>query len=221
MGCCRLAVIGILLTVTACGNLTNKDTSRQDAPPAPADSDNATAELVVISNPYLQMSATPPPAAATQYRTAQVAMQAEDWRNASQILQSLTQNYPELSGPYVNLGIVRWRQNQIEQAETLFRKAISVNKLNNDAYNQLGVLLREQGRFDEAESVYKDALAVWPHAPVTLINLAILYDLYMGKFDQALASYELAAQVIEEPSVELQGWIIDLKRRLAEQEANS
>lgn len=200
----------LLLVLCACSSVPQKNAPAQTATPAPAD-----APLVLIANPYSQQTDSTPAAAKKQFSEAQVAMQAEDWANATRILQNLTQNYPNLSGPHVNLGIIAWRENKLEEAESHFSQALAVNPLNNDAYNQLAVLLREQGRFAEAEQWYLKALEVWPHAPVTLRNLGILYDLYMGQFAQALASYELALKVSAEPSNELEGWIIDIKRRMA------
>lgn len=216
----KTAIIVTLLLLSACGGLGTKKSSEDTVEIAPEATD-PNAPLTIIPDPYLQQQNKAPAAAAEKFKAAIVAMQAEDWPAASQILQSLIQNYPDLSGPYVNLGIVRSHQQQLEEAETLLKKAIEVNPLNNDAYNQLGVLLREQGRFDEAETCYQKALQVWPHSPATLRNLGILYDLYMGKFNQALASYELALKVSPEPSTELQGWIIDIKRRMAESEGAS
>jgi hypothetical protein len=37
----------------------------------------------------------------------------------------------------------------------------------------------------------------------------------MGKFDQALGQYELALRLSPEPRTEIEGWLADLKRRMA------
>lgn len=168
-----------------------------------------------IPNPYLAQAVDVPDAAAEQFRNALVLMQGENWSDAQEVLRPMTQTYPELAGPWVNLGITYWRQEQYAEAEEAFEKALNINPLHNDAYVQYGVMLREQGQFEKAESVYLRALEVWPHNLAVLRNLGILYDLYMGKHEQALELYELALRVMPEPSREMQGWIIDLKRRMA------
>lgn len=173
------------------------------------------APLELIANPYLAQQADVPAAAAEQFRTAVVLMQGENWVEAEQTLRSMAAAYPELAGPFVNLGISLWRQGRTEEAASAFEQALSINPLHNDAYVQYGVMLREQGEFERAEEIYLKALEVWPHNLPALRNLGILYDLYMGKFEQALAQYELALRVMPEPSQEMQGWIIDLKRRMA------
>lgn len=175
------------------------------------------APIALVANPYLAQKIDVPAAAEEQFRTAVVLMQGENWAQAEQKLRVMTEAFPELAGPFVNLGISLWRQGKIDEAEKAFAQAISINPLHNDVYVQYGVMLREQGEFDRAEQVYLDALEVWPHNLPVLRNLGILYDLYMGKHEQALAQYELALRVMPEPSREMQGWIIDLKRRLASQ----
>lgn len=175
----------------------------------------ADAPLTLIPNPYLARQAKVPPASQTAFRNALVAMQSEDWQTAATQLRDLRQQHPELSGPLVNLAIVYWRQKKWEQADTYFQQALTVNPLNNDAYIHYGLFLREQGRFDEAESNYLKALEVWPHNAAAHRNLGILYDLYMGKFDEAMRHYEMVLKLSSEPNVEVEGWIIDLKRRLA------
>lgn len=186
----------------------------------PAEATDETLEVEAIeriANPYLAQSVEVPTAAIEQFRKAVVLMQGENWSQAQEVLREMTQTYAKLAGPWVNLGISYWRMGQFVEAAQAFAKAIAINPLHNDAYVQYGVMLREQGEFEKAETVYLQALEVWPHNLAALRNLGILYDLYMGKHGQALAQYELALRVMPEPSQEMQGWIIDLKRRMAKE----
>jgi len=191
--------------------------SKKDKPAAAAevsvDGDSSPIEL--IPNPYLAQAVKVPPAVQTEYRNALVAMQSEDWSLAEQQLLDLHNRHPELSGPLVNLGIVSWRQEKLVEAETFFTRALTANPLNNDAYVQFALFLREQGRFADAEAQYLKALEVWPHNAAAHRNLGILYDLYMGKFEEALKHYEMVLKLSPTPNKEVEGWIIDLKRRMA------
>jgi len=207
-------VLGALLVVAGCAS--NGKKKEPAAEPVAAESGAATtAPIELIPNPYLAQQIKVPPAAETSFRNALVAMQSEDWNSAQKQLLEMTQKYPELSGPLVNLGIVFWRQDKPVEAEEYFKKALTVNPLNNDAYIQYALFLREHGRFVDAESTYRKALEVWPHNAAAHRNLGILYDLYMGKFDAALEHYEMVLKLSPEPNKEVEGWIIDLKRRLA------
>lgn len=219
MGCINWRTFGAavmlscLLAVAGCAS--NEKKKNQPAPPEPAAEMATGASLVAIPNPYLAQDVKTPPAAQTAFRNALVAMQSEDWSVAEKQLRDLHQKYPELSGPLVNLGIVQWRQNKLDEADKMFAQALTVNPINNDAYVQYGFFLRDQGRFADAEKVYLKALKVWPHNAAAHRNLGILYDLYMGKFEAALKHYEMVLRLSSEPNKEVEGWIIDLKRRLA------
>lgn len=149
---------------------------------------------------------------------AQQAMQRGAWPSARTTLESLTHSAPQLSGPWLNLGIVWQKLGQADKARTALEQAIAANPNNLDAYNHLAVLLRETGDFAQAREIYQQALAVWPWHLTTHRNLGILYDLYLGDGAQALLHYEAAQALMEEPSAELTGWIIDLKRRLDAEE---
>lgn len=201
----------VILIVTGCASSGKKK-------PADAEveiSADAGAPLELIPNPYLAQQAKVSPAVETAFRNALVSMQSEDWLTAEKQLLDLQQKHPELSGPLVNLAIVYWRQDKLVEAENYFKQALERNPLNNDAYVQYGFFLREHGRFAEAESTYLKALEVWPHNAAAHRNLGILYDLYMGKFDAALNHYEMVLKLSSEPNKEVEGWIIDLKRRQA------
>ncbi len=165
-------------------------------------------------NPYLANQSEGPSGARSLFKSAITAMQQENWKRAEVLLQQLTTEYPKLSGPFLNLGIVYRRLDRDSDAEKAFSDAIKVNTLNLDAYNQLALLMREQGRFSEAEAEYKKAIAIWPkHAP-SHKNIGILYDLYLGDFAKALNHFEIYQYLQSEPNRQMAGWIIDLKRRI-------
>ena len=212
----KLSVLMLIIALGACGGMPKKDKSGPELPPGGVKDGQQEAPLVKIPNPYLVQDTKAPERARTQFEQAKVAMQSEEWALAEQILTQMTVDFPELSGVYVNLGNVYLHQERWEQAEDAYKFALEKNSLNNDAYNQYGILLRNLGRFDEAEQQYLKALEVWPHNPHAHQNLAILYDLYMGKFELALNHYEMAQKVLNEPSQQIEGWIIDLKRRMAD-----
>ncbi len=209
----RLALAaGLALAMTACGSLS----PRQDpAAELPAEEEGGGEPgFERLPNPYLSQAGDVPADAQSRFSVALALMQAEDYQAALGQLQQLAQDYPELSGPLVNLGLVHRQLERPEDAVAALRRAIEVNKSNIDAYNQLAILQRELGDFAQAESLYLQALSVWPHSPDSHRNLGILYDLYMGRFDEALRHYEMAARLAEEPDRELQGWIADLQRRM-------
>ncbi|MBU2886231.1 tetratricopeptide repeat protein [Gilvimarinus agarilyticus] len=174
----------------------------------------------VTQNPYSQ--GAPPSVSRTISRDFQAALTAMDkqrWSQARPILQAIVAQAPELTAPWLNLGIVWTQLDEPGQAQAAFERALAANPLNVDAYNHLAALQRRQGEFAAAEQLYQDALAVWPHSVASHKNLGILYDLYTGRWPRALLHYQAAQYIIEQtqgqPDPTLAGWIIDLQRRIA------
>ena len=212
--------VGVLIIaihlLSACQMLPSEKTKKTKQPEAEQAQAEGEAEppLELLPNPYLENKVSVPGRAQQEFARAQAAMQNKNWDAAESLLTLMVETYPKLSGPYVNLGIVQRNKNKPEEAEKAFRFALETNPYNMDAYSQLGLLLREQGKFSEAEQVYLKALQVWPHHFDSQKNLGVLYDLYMGRLPEALEHYKMARRILREPDRQLEGWIVDLERRI-------
>ncbi len=203
-----------LLLLTGCQSIPlglNQEAPNKEEVVATED---AAGELVVVPSPYEQNQGSVSSDAKARYGKALVAMQVGDWKDAEQRLLALVSDYPALSGPVLNLGIVSEQQADNKKAEAYYQQTIAVNANNLAAYHRLAVLLREQGRFQEAEAVYLRALTVWDQDAVSHKNLGILYDLYMGRLDDALIHYESYLALTEPPDRQVKGWVADLSRRI-------
>ena len=165
-------------------------------------------------NPYLQN----PPKLGDQlqasFNEAVAAMQQKQWDKAEVTLKQLAEKNPKLSGIYLNLGIVYRNKGDTAKAVEEFNRAIATNPKNLDAYNQLAVLKREAGDFSAAENLYLKALTVWPFYPEGHKNIAILYDLYLSKPEQALPHYQAYQQLLTAPDKQVDSWVAELQRRL-------
>jgi len=173
-----------------------------------------TGERPLTANPYLAQADSAPAAAREGMEIARQAYEAGDLAAAEAGLKKLTETWPKLSGPWLNLGIVQSRAGNTEAAEQSLRQAVAVNDSNVFAWNQLAALLRDAGRFDEALQCYREALARWPDYGDAHRNLGILFDLYLHQPEEALQHYRAAQALREEPDKQLAGWIVDLERRL-------
>lgn len=165
-------------------------------------------------NPYLQNPQKLNDQVQVSFYDAVAAMQQKNWDHAEAALKQLAEKNPKLSGVYLNLGIVYRNKGDTEKAAAEFNRAITANAKNVDAYNQLAVLKREAGDFAAAESLYQKALAVWPFYPEGHKNIAILYDLYLSKPEQALPHYQAYQQLLAAPDKQVDSWIAELQRRL-------
>jgi len=155
-----------------------------------------------------------PPQARNLYDNALAAMKGGDIARAKSVLTDLTHDYPSLSGPYVNLGIIHFRADEIDQAEKDFQQALKVNPDSAVSLNHLGIINRGKGKFEEAKEDYEKALAIDPNYAYAHLNYGILLDLYLGKLDDALHHYQKFQELAPGKDKEVEKWIIDLQRRI-------
>jgi Flp pilus assembly protein TadD len=153
------------------------------------------------------------------FQQALDAIRAEHYTEAESLLKELTARDPMLSGPWVNLGSVYEALGDNESAEKAYKKAIDANPNNCAAYVDLGVLSRRAGDFLSAESNYLACVQRVPNFAEAYLNLGILYELYLGRFDDALKAYQTYQTLTDTPDMRVGGWVSDLQRRLAGNES--
>ena len=135
-------------------------------------------------------------------------------REAEVLLLEITADQPELAGPWINLGQVYVALEQPEEARLAFTEAIRANPRSCPAYNELGVLSRRYGDFAGAEEHYRTCIEIVPDFKEAYLNLGILYELYLGRLPEALDYYRRYQALLGEPDRRVQGWVMDLERRL-------
>lgn len=214
--CCVLPLV-----FAGCQFIPGVQESEQEAVVADSGADTAApAEEVVVRrpNPYMANRSSISAAAQRRFEQANQAIAEQRWQDAEKHLLWLTQNYDTLSGPFLNLALLYRATEQFDKVEPAFKQALAANTNNINAYNQYAIYLRERGEFAGAELLYRQALGVWPDHPESHLNLAILYDLYMGKLAPALQHYQDYQELQDEPDRQVQGWIVDTQRRIKAQQ---
>ena len=140
---------------------------------------------------------------------------------AKSLYETMSQHYPALSGVWVQLGSIAEKQAHVEQAIAYLRQAINLQTSNYLAHNHLGLLYRQQGKFSVALNHYNQALDSWPAFTQARLNRGILYDLYLGEKEQALADYQVYQALLTQPDRKVKSWIADLERQLQASNASS
>jgi Tfp pilus assembly protein PilF len=208
----RLAIslIALQLLLSACSVQAPREASVQPAAKAGGPGSAGALQPPIRADQNQQDAS---PEAVRHFGRANRAIEQEDWSTAIAELQWLLENYPDLSGPCLNLALVYQYQGDRDLAEQYYLQSMHINPNNLAAYNQYAVFLREGGRFSEAEQVYKKALGVWETHPQTHLNIGILYDLYMGDQGRALQHFHRYQNLTGFEDQLVAGWIIDLERQ--------
>lgn len=154
------------------------------------------------------------PTARKEFEAAVEVMKAGDKTKAESMFKELTASYPDLSGPYANLGLLYFHGDEIEKAQEAFHKAIEVNPESAVSYNHLAIINRGKGNFNEAKSLYLRALSINNDYAYAHLNIGILLDLYLGELESALDHYERYQQLTKVEDKDVKNWIIDIKRRI-------
>ncbi|MDN3638063.1 tetratricopeptide repeat protein [Simiduia curdlanivorans] len=215
-----LLVIAFLLLAGCNTAPVEKKDAQQREVELPVVDPSAIVTRVPSPNPYDQLAEPNDPEVRAIFEKANGLMAKQQWASAEALLLQAIAQAPSYAGLYYNLGRVYQKLNRPEDAEAQYRNAIGLNSQHIYAYNALAQLKREAGAFDEAEALYQQALAVWPDHADSYKNLGILYDLYMGKLQEALVQYKNYQALQPEPDRLMAAWIIDLERRLPAEPAS-
>jgi Flp pilus assembly protein TadD len=147
------------------------------------------------------------------YTRALALLQGEERSEGVRLLESITERAPELSAPFVDLGVAQHRDGDLEAAERSLLQALALNPDHPMTHNELGIIYRKTGRFSAARSSYEAALAIYPYYHYARRNLAILCDLYLADSQCALDNYEAYMATVPGDD-EASMWITDLRNRM-------
>lgn len=168
---------------------------------------------VPAPNPYTEQPAPVPPAAKVAFADALTLMKDGDLRMARKGFWAMTKEFPKLSGPWVKLAELAEQREKPEKAREYFQKALAVNPANVNAYLKQALFERRQGEFGKARDAYLAALETWNDFPEAHLNLAILYDLYMNRPEEAQPHYEAYDFLTGGSDPKVADWLIEIRRR--------
>ena len=126
--------------------------------------------------------------------------------------KQISVSYPQLSTPYVNLGILFRKGGHLDQSEDALKSAVQRNGSSAIAWTELGATQRMRGEFKDAEASYEKAIAADPNYAAAFRDLGVLTDLYLGDPERALAAFERYKEITGEDKP-VSTWIAELRQR--------
>lgn len=145
--------------------------------------------------------------------------QQNDIAEAEASLKALTDDFPEYSGPWTNLGILYAKSNRRQPALAALSKAATLNPDNDVAFNWLGILNREAGSFERARLAYEKALDANPESALAHYNLAILLDVHLQQPQAALKHYAAYQTLSGKQDLKVLAWVAEIEAASAPEAA--
>jgi tetratricopeptide (TPR) repeat protein len=138
-----------------------------------------------------------------------------NFRQAEANLEEIVKVRPDIPEAHFNLGWVKQQLRKHAEAITHLRAGLQLRPGDVRAANLIAISQRELGLFSEAEATYIEALTVAPDYDKALLNLGILYELYLRKPQLALERYRRYQALRQTPDTRVAGWIAVLERQEA------
>jgi|TARA_R110002049_G_scaffold4967_1_gene34696 Tfp pilus assembly protein PilF len=148
------------------------------------------------------------------YQKALKFLSQEEFSQAELLFNDLVEKQPMLTGAFVNLGVIKKKSGQLEEAKTFFLKALEINPNFIDALLQQSLMYQDSGEFTKAEDLLRRAEAVQPNHPLVNYNLGVLYELYLQEYSLAIKYYQRYISVSNADDVEMvKRWVQLLERK--------
>ncbi len=148
------------------------------------------------------------------FQDALSALKLGETEKAKSLFSQFIDQHPELSGAYLNLALIHFKESQIEKALELTNKAIDLNSEQPQAYQLRAQINIKNGKIKDAKEDYLKAIELNPDYINAQYNLALLYDIYLQDIKSAIKHYEAYMSLLDKPDEVTRDWINHLKGTL-------
>ncbi len=142
------------------------------------------------------------------------ALSARDLETAEKMFSQFMQKNPSLSGAYVNLALIAFRQQDDDKATTLVEQAIALNPQQAQAYHLRAQLHLNNGDIKLARQDYLKAIELNPGYTNAHYNLALLYDIFLQELALAIEHYSIYLSLLDREDQRTRDWISHLRNTL-------
>jgi len=142
------------------------------------------------------------------------ALGNNDIDHAEAMLKDLISDNPEISGPWVNLGLIYFSKNQFSESELAINNALRLNPHNPYALNLSGMLARRNSDIKRAHALYLEAIKYKDDYAMAHYNLALLYDIFFQDISAAAIHYRKYLDLIGGKDKQTVDWLEQLKNSM-------
>lgn len=145
------------------------------------------------------------------YRQAITALSNSDTGAAESIFTQLTNNRPEIAGPWANLALIQYNDNNIDKASEYLQKALELSPKMAQALNLKAQLEVRNGNIKEAEQLYIQAIDSDDNYANAHYNIALLYDIYLQDIQKAIKHYKRYLELTDNKDTATIEWLQHLE----------
>lgn len=217
-----MVLVAAGVALAGCSTFGDKTTPSTTASSADAKSGGTVASAVKVEAGAAapKVEAKPvSPAAQRSFDAARQAMAAGRTAEAERGFVALTKSDPDLAGPYANLGLIHRQAGRNAEAIAALEKAVQLNPNSAELHNQLAITYRMAGDFAKAKASYEQTISLDSAYAPAVLNLGILYDLYLWDGARALELYDRYLLLTPGGDEQVQRWVSDLRNRTARKNA--
>jgi len=215
-----LAAVAVALLLAGCETAPPKQATESPSEPVATDAGKtgaATGAKGTSSGPGSAAGSniTPVPVTArgkADFDRAVGFMRSGNNTEAELEFKQVALQFPQLSAPYVNLGILYRKTGRLDQSEAALKTAVERNDGSAVAWTELGATQRLRGEFPDAAASYEKAISADPNFAPAYRNLGVVSDLYLGDPERALTAFERYKELTGEEKP-VSGWIAELRVR--------
>ena len=211
-----LAAVAVALLLAGCGSAPPEKATESSSEPVAADAGRAGAATGAKGTASASGSnITPVPVTArgkADFDRAVGFMRSGNNTEAELEFKQVALQFPQLSAPYVNLGILYRKTGRLDQSEAALKTAVERNDGSAVAWTELGATQRLRGEFPAAAASYEKAISADPNFAPAYRNLGVVSDLYLGDPERALTAFERYKELTGEEKP-VSGWIAELRVR--------
>lgn len=207
----RLLTAALLLTLAACGSSGGTRPSSSSKPATPTTETSADKAAAEAAKTAADKAAAEKGNPEDRFKASLELMRTKKTAEAEAAFLKLAQDFPDFTGPQMNLGILYAKSNRLQIAISAFNKAATANPQNAAAFNWLGIAYRESGNYPMAQQAYEKALAAKSNYPAVHLNLGILLDEYMKRPADAIPHYRQYLQQYGKEDLRVLAWIAEIE----------